>query len=179
MIAAGDYDVDGDVDDADYDFWKTNFGATTGAGLAADGNGNGVVDEDDYTIWRDNVGSGAGAVEQGAGSTEQGGVGWVEFRETHQFIMTVGLAKLDPPYQPQDLPPSRAIRPQQAAAAMLSGTARRDDALVAWLAARDDAPRKGRDADAFVRDLPSDATSATELDVWDAVYERLEAIGAS
>ena len=61
VIAAGDYDVDGDVDGFDYDFWKANFGATSGPGLFADGNGNGIVDRGDYTVWRNHLGSGAGA----------------------------------------------------------------------------------------------------------------------
>lgn len=53
----GDYNADGKVDDADYAVWTTNFGATEGPGLAADGNGDGVVDAADYTIWRDNLGN--------------------------------------------------------------------------------------------------------------------------
>ena len=72
----GDYDVDGDVDNADYDFWKANFGATSGPGLAADGNGNGAVDAADYTVWRNNLGntlgSGAGSVENTAGQASSG-----------------------------------------------------------------------------------------------------------
>jgi hypothetical protein len=84
---AGDYDRDLDVDDDDYAFWKTNFGATTGPGLTADGNGDGVVDAADYTVWLNNLGAtlgaGAGAAEPGliaqapteqaAASAEQGG----------------------------------------------------------------------------------------------------------
>ncbi len=50
----GDYDRNGTVNNADHTFWRTNFGATSGMGLQADGNGNGVVDAADYTIWRDN-----------------------------------------------------------------------------------------------------------------------------
>jgi hypothetical protein len=51
-IAAGDYNVDGIVDLADYQLWKTNFGATDR--LAADGNMNGRVDAADYVVWRNN-----------------------------------------------------------------------------------------------------------------------------
>jgi hypothetical protein len=51
----GDYDNDGDVDDADYSTWRASFGAT-GHRLPADGNLDGVVDAADYTIWRDNLG---------------------------------------------------------------------------------------------------------------------------
>lgn len=65
-LLAGDYDADGDVDDADYGVWKGTFGAA-GSGLPADGNGNGIVDAADYVVWRNNngasvhVGAGAGA----------------------------------------------------------------------------------------------------------------------
>jgi len=60
---AGDYDRDGDVDDADYNAWKASFGSMVS--LDADGNKNGVVDAADYTIWRDNLGLGMGS---GSGS---------------------------------------------------------------------------------------------------------------
>jgi len=53
-VIPGDYDQDGEVDEADYDVWKLNFGS--GWNLTADGNLNGVVDAADYTIWRDNFG---------------------------------------------------------------------------------------------------------------------------
>ncbi|MGD9634363.1 MAG: PQQ-dependent sugar dehydrogenase, partial [Pirellulales bacterium] len=48
---AGDYNIDGTVNDADYQVWRNNFGSNLY--LAADGNRNGVVDAGDYTIWRD------------------------------------------------------------------------------------------------------------------------------
>ena len=52
-IVPGDYDVDNDVDLADYALWKETFGSTSM--LSADGNHNATVDAADYTIWRDNV----------------------------------------------------------------------------------------------------------------------------
>lgn len=56
-LVAGDYNADGDVDDADYDVWKADFGSTTR--LAADGNKNSVIDAADYAVWRDNFGNSA------------------------------------------------------------------------------------------------------------------------
>jgi len=53
---AGDYDRDGDVDSADYGFWKSQFGMS--GDLSADGNGDGVVNAADYTIWRNHLQSG-------------------------------------------------------------------------------------------------------------------------
>ncbi len=55
---AGDFDSDGDVDAADYNKWKADFGKWVAKGGGADGNGNGVVDAADYTIWRNNLGAG-------------------------------------------------------------------------------------------------------------------------
>jgi hypothetical protein len=54
----GDYDVDGDVDNGDYNRWRATFGQTvTVAGNMADGNKNGVVDAADYVVWRENLGA--------------------------------------------------------------------------------------------------------------------------
>lgn len=52
VVPTGDYNLDGQVDLDDYDFWQTNYGSTTF--LEADGNGDGIVNAADYTIWRDN-----------------------------------------------------------------------------------------------------------------------------
>jgi hypothetical protein len=55
---AGDYDLDGDVDQVDYNQWRATFGTTVGVpGHDADGNANGVVDAADYVVWRDNLGT--------------------------------------------------------------------------------------------------------------------------
>ena len=46
----GDYDLNGTIDMADYDYWVLKFGTDD---IQADGNNDGVVDAADYTIWRD------------------------------------------------------------------------------------------------------------------------------
>lgn len=48
----GDYDLDGDVDEGDYNTWAAAYGLS-GTGLDADGNNDGVVDAADYAVWRD------------------------------------------------------------------------------------------------------------------------------
>jgi hypothetical protein len=61
----GDYDRDGDVDQADYSKWRQNFGSTMM--LDADGNLNGVVDAADYAIWRNNLGLSLSGLASAAG----------------------------------------------------------------------------------------------------------------
>jgi len=51
----GDYDLDGDVDSADYQTYRLAFGMT--GPNPADGNGDGVVNSIDYAIWRENLGA--------------------------------------------------------------------------------------------------------------------------
>jgi glucose/arabinose dehydrogenase len=49
----GDYNLDGVVDNNDYDMWRSTFGSDLL--LGADGNRNGVVDTADYVLWRKNL----------------------------------------------------------------------------------------------------------------------------
>ncbi|MFO0791585.1 MAG: dockerin type I repeat-containing protein [Pirellulales bacterium] len=61
VFKAGDYNGNGVVDIADYNYWRSTLGSINS--LAADGNNNGVVDAADYVIWRDRfnaAGVGAG-----------------------------------------------------------------------------------------------------------------------
>ncbi|HEY3391617.1 MAG TPA: hypothetical protein VGK58_02840 [Lacipirellulaceae bacterium] len=52
----GDYDVDGDIDAADYALWRTSYGQSVQyPGNGADGNNNGVVDAADYVVWRNRL----------------------------------------------------------------------------------------------------------------------------
>jgi hypothetical protein len=55
----GDYDADGDVDDADYNVWRAAYGAATILhGSGADGNYDGSINAADYTVWRNSLGEG-------------------------------------------------------------------------------------------------------------------------
>lgn len=57
---AGDYNLDGQVNLADYTLWRDTLGQT-GVGLAADGNGDTLVDAADYGVWKQNFGLSAAA----------------------------------------------------------------------------------------------------------------------
>jgi V8-like Glu-specific endopeptidase len=64
---AGDYNLDGVVDAADYVVWRDALGQS-GIGLSGDGNQDGVVNLDDFSIWKSNFGEisgvGSGAMEE-------------------------------------------------------------------------------------------------------------------
>jgi hypothetical protein len=52
---AGDFNINGFVDAADYVVWR-NLNGEEGSALAADGNGDGVVNAADYGLWRAHFG---------------------------------------------------------------------------------------------------------------------------
>ncbi len=66
---AGDYNLNGIVDTADYVVWRNSVGHT-GAGLAADGDASGTIDAGDYSVWRSHFGQTAGS---GSGATGSAG----------------------------------------------------------------------------------------------------------
>jgi hypothetical protein len=49
-LAPGDYNADGTVNQADYAYWRSNFGSTNR--LAADGSNNNQIDAADFVVWR-------------------------------------------------------------------------------------------------------------------------------
>lgn len=54
-LPPGDFNEDSVVDIADYQLWRSTFGAS-GEGLLADGNADALVNLADYTVWRDHLG---------------------------------------------------------------------------------------------------------------------------
>jgi hypothetical protein len=51
---AGDFNLSGAVDQADYNVWRASYGEV--GETAADGNGDLIVDSADYVLWRKNQG---------------------------------------------------------------------------------------------------------------------------
>ena len=78
---AGDYNVDGVVDMADYVLWRANVGHPAGT-LVNDTTGA-VVGEDQYNLWRSNfgnqLGSGSGSQVSGAAVPELSSIGLMMF----------------------------------------------------------------------------------------------------
>ncbi|QDU87124.1 hypothetical protein Pla175_04800 [Pirellulimonas nuda] len=57
MGLAGDFNLDGAVNAADYTVWRDTLTLTVPNGTGADGSGNGVIDQADYDIWKMNFGA--------------------------------------------------------------------------------------------------------------------------
>jgi hypothetical protein len=53
----GDYNLDGQVNTADYTTWRNSVGQSIAPGIGADGNFDGGVDRADYYVWRIHFGS--------------------------------------------------------------------------------------------------------------------------
>ncbi|MGL4512998.1 MAG: hypothetical protein ACRCT8_07880 [Lacipirellulaceae bacterium] len=60
----GDYDRDGDIDQADYTVFTAGYGQQVFPGRGADGNLDGFVNAADYTVWRDELGAPSVAVPE-------------------------------------------------------------------------------------------------------------------
>lgn len=87
VLRRGDYDGDGDVDNADYTRWRTNYVTNNSA---IDGNENGVVDAADYVLWRRNFPSPGSGDSTGAGAGHSN-LGTVP-EPTSLAVITMGLA---------------------------------------------------------------------------------------
>jgi hypothetical protein len=104
---AGDYDRDGTVASADYQFWKQHFGGTSGIGLQADGNGNGVVDAADYTIWRDNLNPELPGAVASAGAASN-----AIAAAPAKFVASFDIVRESHPANPSELVKSSEVAPQ-------------------------------------------------------------------
>ncbi len=159
---AGDYNLNGTVDTADYVVWRNTLGSNVLAYSGADGSGNGIVDETDYGVWRSNFGnflppaSASGAAADGS-----------EVAPASQptALQEVGAVTVLP------LPVSVTVQPShrdvRTAGTTPASTARHDVALLAWLASRGDSSRQFGDDGSS--DLADGRTEPSTDGTWDAV----------
>ena len=67
-MTTGDYNLDLNIDAADYTVWRDTFGLPASPkGSGADGDGDGMIDDGDYTFWKTRFGVDLGGA--GGGST--------------------------------------------------------------------------------------------------------------
>jgi glucose/arabinose dehydrogenase len=83
QLLKGDFDADGDVDNADYDKWRSQLGSAA-SNPPADGNNNATADAADYAVWRKNLGAN---VHAGAGA----GLGTVPEPVTLLLLIHAGV----------------------------------------------------------------------------------------
>ena len=60
-VLSGDYDLDSDVDGADFLTWQKSYGSTND--LAADGDRDGAIDNDDLAVWHATYGQAFGSAQ--------------------------------------------------------------------------------------------------------------------
>jgi hypothetical protein len=65
-LLTGDYDLDGDIDAADYTMWRDQVGGPVPPGTGADGNGDGFIGQPDYLLWKANFGGSTANGSQGS-----------------------------------------------------------------------------------------------------------------
>jgi hypothetical protein len=191
----GDYNQNGEVDAADYVVWRKTLGSAVAPYSGADGDGDGLVDQDDYGVWRahfgETVGAGAGgelrveSQESRADAEVMGAeLATANHRQGAGSGTSAAIALAEPVAhvsQPPALPGAVGV-----AVGMVGGSrenhalrprlrevppARRDDALVAWLASRA-ADERRDDGGSFARSMDHKSAEASP-DTVDAVFERL------
>jgi hypothetical protein len=69
---AGDYNLSGTVDAADFVVWRNSLGSVVPAYSSADGDGNGIIDQNDYGVWRANFGRTLTATAAVSGAIPEG-----------------------------------------------------------------------------------------------------------
>jgi hypothetical protein len=164
-----DYQIDGDVDSADYNVWQKNFGSNLL--LAADGNRNGAVDAADYVVWRKSqMAAAAGSAANAAGlgwmpeqtpvSNSSGQAAAASTAEKSVLFEHVSATRFDA---------SRtAYRPVARQAESFAG---RDNALLAVLDVG--RPAGGSAAGSLLEPAAGDVYSDDAVDWVDEVFERL------
>jgi hypothetical protein len=175
---AGDYNLNGTVDAADFVLWRRWLNTSVPNWSGADGNGNGVVDAADHDVWRANFGytlpmPAAGSESSGAGGPTPQSAQSLPEENAEAFLKP----KVGERLQVQPIAPAQlAFSGSEPRATFVTGSAakthrskaratsesenrfvRQDRALAAWLTVK--APDRWRESPA---DVFKDAASEVE-----------------
>jgi hypothetical protein len=153
--SAGDYNRSGTVDAADYVLWRNTRTAVVAAYSGADGDGDGTIDQDDYDLWRANFGSTLAAASTTALAAPTAPNNSVAPRLPSIDAVT---STAMPTTGPRNLRPISVSRNVEAFAAS------RDQALLAWLAAKPTGPGRALVAADFSESLCEPADDAISIE---------------
>lgn len=150
-LPLGDYNQDRTVDAADYPVWRDSFGASVAAFAGADGNGNGVVDQADYDVWKANFGIAATGASSAtfavASSNQEAFTGLPLLAVTSASIVSPSPVSraadlrqpvLSGPLVERTLLSAYGVRSARRQSPLVASN--RDQAILAWLAARGATP---------------------------------------
>jgi uncharacterized delta-60 repeat protein len=152
---AGDYNRSGTVDAADYVLWRNTRTAVVAAYSGADGDGDGTIDQDDYDLWRANFGSTLAAASTTALAAPTAPNNSVAPRLPSIDAVT---STAMPTTGPRNLRPISVSRNVEAFAAS------RDQALLAWLAAKPAGPGRALMAADFSESLCEPAADEISIE---------------
>jgi hypothetical protein len=193
-FAAGDYNRNGLVDAADYTVWRDTHGQTgLDAFDGADGNGDGEVNWADHAVWSLNFGSPLIVTPPALGGASTSAVTLTELAAlvTQPSVIATsnsvaataaaedGVPQADnrplPPVGGRFLQSASRLTSTRPTATLISAAELRDDALLAWIAARSNtihADHNRSVSAAADANQPSDSPHS-DLDAVDAIFASL------
>jgi uncharacterized delta-60 repeat protein len=164
---SGDYNRSGTVDAADYVLWRNTRGAVIAAYYGADGDGDGTIDQDDYDLWRANFGSTLPLAKSAA----------LAAPAPLDSASAAPLRFLDPPASTVDEAGRLNLRPKSVSRNVEAFSASRDQALLAWLAAKPADPGRavmGADFSESLREPADDQISIEAASALDSAFGSLQ-----
>jgi glucose/arabinose dehydrogenase len=166
---SGDYDINGVVDQNDYNVWRANYGSNLL--LAADGNRDGAVDTADYIIWRKAFSAGPAGGAVAAAATPIGPSPAGEPVNDDAPILALEEADLPTHFtlsEPIVAGSRPSFRPTARSARPTDSNANHDAALLTLLERRSIATRPA--------DTPAPATKITDGAVADDAIESVDEV---
>jgi uncharacterized delta-60 repeat protein len=164
---AGDYNRSGTVDAADYVLWRNTRGAVVAGYSGADGDGDGTIDPDDYDLWRTNFGKTLPV----AASTA------LAEPATLDAPLAAPLRYLDALASTVEQPGRRNFRPHSVSRNVDAFPGSRDQALLAWLAAKPAGAGRalmGADFSKLLREPADDEISIEAARALDSAFGSLQ-----